>query len=339
MNDDAMGTPLISCIIVNWNTRELLLQCIESIEAWFASVTYEVIVVDNASSDGSVDAVHKTHPGVVVVENKRNGGFAAGVNQGLVMGKGEYFLVLNPDIIITDGSVSKLVAVFRENPEVGMVSPRLVNLDGSIQAGYVLKYPSIMQLVLFYTVLTRWSKRSQMLTSRYFEADLGLTMGSVLVDQLPGACMLVRRAAVEEVGMMDEQFQLFFEDVDWCFRMRQKGWRLLLCPDIAWKHIGGQSVRPGENYWVSGRFQMSLLFFFDKHGNIVQRVVSKFVLLSNSILILLARKLSFAVISGDSVRAARFSIDRQRFFLQEFRKKYVLTNMEFHHGDSKRNHS
>ena len=323
MIENALPGPILSCIIVNWNTKELLLQCIDSIECAFTSVSHEIIVVDNASGDGSLDALRAAHPGIVRIENECNKGFAGGVNQGMGIGRGKYFLILNPDIIVGAGSISKLIAVLDDDARIGIASPKLVNADGSTQSGYVLRYPSLAQLVLFYTVVAHWSMRSPYLRKRFYEHAVSCQDGSIAVDQVPGACMLVRRDAVVDVGMMDEEYFLFFEDVDWCYRMRQKGWRLVVCPEVVWRHLGGQSFRRGDTAWVAGRFHMSLLRYFEKHGSGAENMMAKVILLVNSLLILGVRRMLSAFVPENSRGSHTESINRQKYFLREFRNKYL----------------
>jgi hypothetical protein len=320
---DVSVNPFISCVIVNWNTKEVLLNCLRSINASLKPGSFEIIVIDNASEDGSADAVEKEFAGVRLTRNSDNRGFAYGVNQGLRAGVGTHFLVLNPDIELKPGTMEKLLDSFSE-PKVGMVSPLLVNSDGSRQQGYIRKTPNLMQLLLFHTFIASWTEGKSRLREKYMEDSGTSADGFIKVDQLAGACMLVSRQVIEEVGMMDENFRLFYEDVDWCYRCRMKGWRIILRTDCECFHLGGKSFERQDNYWMHARFIMSMLYYFDKHSGWAVRVFSKIVCVSNSVLIVSGKTLYAVVASSGKKNAIRNSIKKHKYFLHEFADRYLM---------------
>lgn len=319
-----MSGSLLSIIIVNWNTKDLLLQCIRSITNSLQNLTYELLVVDNASSDGSADAVCQQFSDVKIIANNLNKGFAAGVNQGIEYSTGNYVLILNPDIVLQPGCVEKLLYVFSSDKKVGIVTPRLINPDGTHQIGYFRKLPSLGQLVFFTTILQPWSLHRQSLVRRSLQDLSTNSLGSEEVVQIPGAFMLVPREVINDVGLMDEEFRLFFEDVDWCFRMRKKGWKLILYNDVSVVHLGGKSFIERDNFWMHGRFLLSMLYFFDKYGGWYEKSLSKVIAVSNSLLALAFRifQLLLTVREGKKEQL-RKSIKRHVFFLQEFWRHYI----------------
>ncbi len=208
------GTAKLSVIIVNWNTRDHLISCLVSLHETMSQGDTQVIVVDNASVDGSTQKVRERFPGDRLVSNGTNRGFAGGVNDGLKLARGEYILILNPDIVLRKGVVDGLITYLEGHPDVGGIMPLLRNEDGSVQKGYVRKIPTLMQVVLFATVLQPWASRRQRLVQRYLEAPLA-SSDAVVVEQIPGAFLLTTRRVIDRVGQFDERFRLFFEDVEW----------------------------------------------------------------------------------------------------------------------------
>ena len=231
----------VSAVIVNWNSGAALRECLDCLVDRTACRFLNIVVVDNASSDGSQSAAQR-FPGVVLVQNDENRGFASGVNQGLAVARGDVVLVLNPDVVLTPSTVPALVEFVTRRADVAVVGPKLVNPDGSVQ-GSARRAPSAWTgLFGRSTPLTKL-----MPNNPFSRRELpGLWNGGrepVEVDWLAGACLLVRREAVNQVGVMDERFFLFFEDADWCIRFRQAGWKVYYCPEAEAMHTVGQSRR------------------------------------------------------------------------------------------------
>ena len=314
---------LVSCVIVNWNTRDLLLQCVDALPSALGNIPHEIIVVDNASSDGSTDAIRTRYPGMCLIANQQNSGFAAGVNDGIKKARGHYLLILNPDIIPSSESIQSLIHTFKHDDHIGMVSPELVNPDGSSQLGYVYKYPSLMQVLLFHTVLNSWASGQDRLARRYYQHVSTKSGGWEEVQILAGACMFVKREVIDSIGLMDERFHLFYEDVDWCYRMIGKGWKLVVDHDVVWKHIGGQSFTVGDRSWVYARFEMSVLAFIDKHGTFVQRAISKLILLVNGVVMAGVNRFLLFLTADDKRTAREQKVTKYQLFLNAFWRKYI----------------
>ncbi|HEX7052147.1 MAG TPA: glycosyltransferase [Longimicrobiales bacterium] len=255
---------LVTATIVNWNTRDALRRCLDALTRARAAQDLEIIVVDNASEDGSADMVEREFPAVRLLRSPVNGGFAAGNNAALEHATGEYVLILNPDVEIGAHAIAALVAFLESTPRAAAVSPLLAGPDGRAHTHLYRRFPSLAQIVLFWTVLSPVSRRIPWLTRRFFEHDLD-ARGPIAVDQLPGAAMLVRRTAFEDIGRLDPDYFMWFEDVDWCYRARSAGHGLYVLPDVRAVHAGGASF----DSWGLGKrvhqFYRAFARFLCKH--------------------------------------------------------------------------
>jgi GT2 family glycosyltransferase len=223
--------PDASVVVVTYNALPWVEQCLESIRG------EEIVVVDNGSSDGTVDVVRELVPDATVIE-QGNLGLAAGWNAGMAAATGRWFLLLNADAWLTEGSLRRLVAFADEQPRAAMVGPRLLNPDGTLQRS-VRGFPTLWRLATEYFFLRKLAPRSRLLNGFYaggFEHDAVRE-----ADFVMGACMLVRREAVEQVGPLDDAFFLFSEETDWAYRFRQAGWKVLFFPGAECVHVGGAS--------------------------------------------------------------------------------------------------
>lgn len=232
-------SPELSVVIVSWNTRELLERCLRSLiaDAKNSGISTETIVIDNASSDGSVAALRQRFPEVTLEALKENLGFAAATNRGIRRARGRDILVLNPDTEVLPGALSAMLRALHSMPHVGMVGPLLLNPDGSLQSsGY--RFPNLTQSFLDFFPLHPRLVGSK-INGRVSPGD---GMSPYAVDHPLGACMLVRRAVVERVGMLDEQYFLYSEEIDWCRRIVAGGWTVLIAPSAHIIHYGGQST-------------------------------------------------------------------------------------------------
>lgn len=229
----------ISIIIINWNTRQMLLDCIASIYETVRKTSFELFVVDNGSTDGSVDAVERYFPSVKIIANKANEGFARANNHGLRIMHGRYAVLLNSDTLAREGSIERLISFMNLHSNVGICGPQLLNADGSRQTSYGC----------FPTVVGEFTSKNliRILVPRVYR---GLFMpahagqnGPVAVDFIIGACMVVRREAVARVGLLDEDYFFFYEEIDWCKRMKDAGWLVYNVPDAEIVHFGGASTK------------------------------------------------------------------------------------------------
>lgn len=237
---DDSGPP-VSAVIVNWNTKDLLLRCVEAA----AAAARAVIVVDNASTDGSADAVAARFPSVLLIRLPENRGFAAGANAGLRHARTDLVLLLNPDCVATAGAVERLARVLAGAPDCAAVGGRLVDESGRPQDGFnVRRFPTLATWAADLLLVDKvWPGNPA--TRRYEARDLDLDGPCpVDVDQPAAACLLLRRDVVIGLGGFDEGFApAWFDDVDLCRRLKAAGWRILLAPDARFVHRGGEAMR------------------------------------------------------------------------------------------------
>ncbi len=282
--------PDLSIVIVNWNVRELLRRCLVSIASsdglfvgldtpgystrgWRA----EVIVVDNASADGSVAMLAQDFPWVQVIANRQNRGFTTANNQGLAVSRGRYVLFLNPDTELAPDALSLLLRFAEEHPQVGVVGPQLRYGDGSLQSSR-RRFPTLATFFLESTIVQRWWPRNQVL-SRYYALDLDNDATSQ-VDWLVGACMLLRRAVLEQIGGFDEGFFMYSEELDLCRRAVDAGWQVVYLPAAVVTHYEGKS---SEQVVAARhiRFHSSRVRYVRKyHGRLAAAAVRSFLLLT-----------------------------------------------------------
>jgi hypothetical protein len=229
----------LTIVIVNWNGRDFLADCLESLFESTHGALMRVVVVDNASSDGSVEMVRERFPQVEVIANVENVGFAAANNQVLETFDSPYVILLNPDTIVKPGAVRTLLEYMEANPQIGMIGPKLLNEDGSLQRSCWRGFPSLGFVIS--DSLYLW-KLLPGLVRRYELSGDELNQVRK-VDHILGACMLTRREIIKQVGPMDAGYFLFLEETDWCYRIRQAGFSIVYVPHIEIVHLGERSVR------------------------------------------------------------------------------------------------
>ena len=265
----------LSIVIVNWNVCDLLRRCLHSIFSNLQSpISSQVVVVDNGSSDGSVEMVRAEFPTVHVIANTENRGFPAANNQGLAVAQGRYILLLNPDTEIVGDGLATLLAFADAHPDVGMVGPQLLYPDGSIQSSR-RRFPTLATAFFESTWLQPYAPRR--LLERYELLDQSDTVVQD-VDWLYGAALMARREAIEQVGPMDESFFMYSEELDWCRRFRETGWRVVYLPAAQIIHHEGKS----SEQVVAARhihFQTSKVRYFRKyHGRVAAEALRLFLI-------------------------------------------------------------
>ena len=210
----------VSVVIVNWNTIGLLKACIASVFSKTQSINFEVIVADNASTDGSVEMVRQEFSKVILIANAENVGFAAANNQGMAIAKGRYVLFLNSDTVVLNNAIQRTVVYADRQPDTAALGCRILNPDRSLQNSCFM-FPSLLNLFLFSTYLYRFFPRSRFFGREqmtWWDRD-----DAREVDVVTGCYMLVRKRAIEEVGMMDRGLFMYAEETAWCYRFRSKG--------------------------------------------------------------------------------------------------------------------
>lgn len=246
--------PLISAVIVSFNTRAMTLDCLQTLIKALAGLSAEIVVVDNASHDGSADAITASFPGVHLLRNERNAGFGAANNLGMQAARGEFFLLLNSDAFPEPDAIRALVDFLHAHPRAGVAGPRTLNGDGSLQIScYKLPSPAHAWLENLWlsSGYSRWAHDRQR-----------------AVEFVIGACMLVRRAVVDEVGGFDEQFFMYSEEADWQRRMHDRGWGVFFVPEARVVHLGGASGA-NDRARINRYFFESLDRYVKKHHGFV----------------------------------------------------------------------
>ena len=263
--------PLVSVIIVSWNACDYLVQCLKSLTPDVCVYPMEIIVVDNASSDGSAEAVASRFPNVRLIRNSANLGFAKANNIGIAHSRGRYLALINSDVKLLPHCLTRLVDYCEQHPEVGMVGPRIFGGDGKLQRS-CRGFPTLWNMFCRALALDRIFPRYKLFTSytlwHWLQNDLRT------VDILAGSFWLVRRQAVEQVGLLDESFFMYGEDMDWCKRFWDRGWKLVFVPSAEAFHYGGASSanaplrfyiekqRADFQYWKKHHSRLSVVCFF-----------------------------------------------------------------------------
>lgn len=247
-------TPDVSIVTVNWNTRELLRRAIESAERWAGGLRIERIVVDNASADGSAEMVRRDFPDVRLIANDDNAGYTKACNQGIAVAGGRYVLFLNSDAELTEGCLPELVRVMEAHPEVGACSPRLTADRAAVPGGV---FPRLWLRLL--PVSLNWRIENRMIQRFYRDAEI------YDVEWLVGACLMVRRAVIEQVGGMEERLFMWYDDADWCLRMKKAGWRRVVVPGALCRHEHGASAQQVPSLQADFRMTMAEYSYWRLH--------------------------------------------------------------------------
>ena len=229
----------VSFIIVSWNVRELIERCLSSIFEHVKNSEYEIIVIDNASVDGSASMIAEKFPAVKLIANPDNKGFGAACNQGIAQATGDTIFLMNPDSQLEDGTLEALVAYMDTHADVGVCAPQIRNADGSIQQS-VRRFPAPLSQILVLLKLRRFASRIPPLR-KYFALDFDYAKDEQEIDQPMGAALFMRARVLREVGVFDERFYLWFDEVDLCKRIRDAGWKIIYCAHAQVTHQAGKS--------------------------------------------------------------------------------------------------
>ena len=261
-----MGNPpLVSALVVSYNVRDLLLDCLRALHASPSardSRHLEVVVVDNASTDGSADAVEKEFPAVKLVRQAKNTGYGRANNIGLQECSGRFVLLLNPDVTVDANCVDRLADFLLVRPDVGAAGPRLLRPDGSLDLACRRGFPTPATAFYRLVGLSRLFPRSR----RFNRYNMGFQPDSDTheIDAGTGACLMVRRAAVDRVGFFDPDYFMYGEDIDLCFRLKQGGWKVFYVPSATAVHYKGMSTRQNTRRMLY-EFHSAMWTFHHKH--------------------------------------------------------------------------
>jgi len=245
----------LSIALVNWNNKDYLQRCLESIEAAQLPFTYEIVVADNGSTDGSQAMLADRFPYVKLIQNKGNVGVARGNNQCIQNSSGRHIYVLNNDTVVNRPSIEAMIIFLDEHPEAGAAGGNLLNPDGSFQSSFC-NFPTLREEFL---IVSHVGIR----LNPYFPSYNGPYPSIREVDWISSASIVVRRQAIEEVGLVDEEYFIYSDETDWQYRLRQAGWKVYYLPQVTTVHYGGGSFQPGgQRYTLVYRGRM---LFARKH--------------------------------------------------------------------------
>jgi GT2 family glycosyltransferase len=251
----------LSTIIVSWNTKQLLKNCLQSLLHELKDIESEVFVVDNNSEDNSADMVANEFPQVKLIRNDTNRGFAAANNQVLAQAQGKYILLLNPDTEIFPNAIKNLIGFLNTNDKAYVVAPQLINSDGSIQRS-CRSFPTFLAMLYELIGLSRLFPNHKLFGHyKMLEFDHNHERQ---VDQPEGACLLIRRSVIERIGMLDEGYFMLFEEVDWCYRIKQAGLEIWFTPKAKVKHHYGQAIKQVKIKMILSSHR-GLYRFWSKH--------------------------------------------------------------------------
>ena len=254
---------VLSICMVSLNCWTVLQDCLKSLKASDPPVDYEIIVVDNASTDGTPDLIVKHYPTIRLIPNDRNVGFTKATNQGIAASNGKYLLWLNTDTILRPDALFQLVQFLDQHPKVGIVGPKVLNLDGSFQPQCRRGLPTPTASLFYLTKLDRmWPENQQL--GQYLLTYLPIDVANE-VDAVSGCCLMARREVWDTIGPLDERIFGFGEDIDWCVRAKKAGWEVWYYPASVITHLKGQGGAHSKPYHKAFGIHQAMWVFYRKH--------------------------------------------------------------------------
>lgn len=258
-----MTTANLSICIVNYQARDYLRNCLHSIIANPPQDEYEVIVVDNGSTDGTAEMLGREFPRVSLIQNNTNLGFTAPMNQALRRAQGQFLLLLNPDTLIHPHAFDRMIAFMLEHPQVGICGPKVLNTDGSLQAPCRRGESRPWAVISYFLRLNRIFPHSKLFGGylmNYMDEDVTHEVAGVA-----GSCMLIRRQVIDQVGYLDERFFAYQEDADYCFQARRAGWQVFYVPEAQVTHFGGEGGSRVQPYRSIYAWHQSYFLYYRKN--------------------------------------------------------------------------
>ena len=252
----------VSIIIVNYNTKKLTLECIQSIYNSNMLYQFEIFVVDNHSSDGSVHAIREAFPSVKVIENEENVGFSKANNQAILESKGRYILLLNSDTIVLENTISYSIDFMNRDKSIGATGCKVALPDGTLDKACHRGFPTPEASFYYLTGLAKKFPNNPRFNS-YHKGYLNMDETHE-IDCLVGAYMMVRRETIDQVGMLDETFFMYGEDIDWCYRIKEAGWKIYYTPKVTITHYKGASSRK-KPFKIVYEFHRAMFLFHKMH--------------------------------------------------------------------------
>jgi len=260
--------PDLSIIIVNFNTKQLLYECLDSIQSKVKEITYEVFVVDNASIDGSAEMVEREFPWVKLIKNKENLGFAKANNQAIGKAKGEIILLLNSDTLIIDNNIKPLLTFMKNHKNVGIVGCKVLDENGNLSYT-AINFPDLISEWWFfsYDIIRR------ILNVSFYKKYKGINYDKISpVDWVSGCAFFIKKEVIKKIGMLDENFFLYYEDTEYCYRAKKAGFEVIYYPFYKILHYRGKSGDPINFKTLIYCFNSSCYYFQKTHGYLYAKI-------------------------------------------------------------------
>ena len=279
----------LSIVIVNWNTKDLLMACLDSLSKQQITYKTEIIVVDNASSDGSAEIVNKNYQHVKLIRNDMNLGFGKANNIGMKQSHGRYICLLNSDVVVLPGCIESLIKFMDQNKSIGISSPKILSPDMIMQST-CRKLPSLWNNICETLYLNRLFPKSNLLSGEHMTFFDHATISKV--EGLAGCCLMIRKAALDQAGLFDERFFIYFEETDLCKRFRLAGWDIVYFPDAAIiHHHAGSSSKDPVRFNIE--FIKSQMQYWKKNHSKAAVIIFMFILLIHHGTRLILRSISY----------------------------------------------
>jgi N-acetylglucosaminyl-diphospho-decaprenol L-rhamnosyltransferase len=301
----------LTVVVISFNTRSMLATCLTLISAQVSDIDHEIVVVDNGSDDGSPEMVARDFPHLILIRNSENRGFAAAVNQAIRASVGRCVLLLNSDATLIEGAAHTMLSHLETHPKVGAVGGMLLNPDGSFQASYA-DFPTLLSETLLLSGLSRW-----LLPPSFPSYSACQSHERRSVDWICGAVLMLRRAAIEDVGLLDEQFFMYAEEVDWCRRAARAGWSTVYLPEARATHLVGGSYQRVPTRRREQIYRSKWLYFRKNHGWL-QASAFRLLVHGCSLVKLIAWLLPTLGPSGPANERARSNVSSYRYLLSHF---------------------
>lgn len=298
---------VVSIIIVNYNTDKLLIDCVKSVSSSMRLSDFELIVVDNSSSDESLIEFKKEYPDVFLINNKENVGFSKAVNQTLKTIKGQFVLLLNPDTVIEHGSIDKMISFMQDNPQTGVCGPAIYNPDKTLQMSSH-HFPRLLDIFFDKTHLSKIFSKNP-LFGRY-QMSYWAHDTTREVDWLTGACLMVRTELLNQINGFDERFFMFCEDIDLCLRIKQKGFKSVFLPQAKIIHYKSGSSNIIRNKAPIMAWE-SLIMFWQKHYGQFSAFLLKGILCLDAIVKIAALKIMLLKVKNNEDTLAEIDYFKQ----------------------------
>jgi GT2 family glycosyltransferase len=258
-------TPTVSIVIVTWNGKKYALECLDSLRELGGVIGIEVVVVDNASTDGTPQAIREHYPEVKLIQNEANLGFAKANNIGIAATRGDYVCLVNSDVVVPPGCLEKMVDFMKANPDIGLLGPKMLSPTGGVGQS-VNRLPTVWNYLCFALGLHSLVPNSK-LFGGFLMAGYGYNKTED-VEVLTGWFWMVPRRALEQVGGLDERFFMYGEDLDWCYRFLKAGWRVVFFADAEALHYGAASSGQAPNRFYVEMVRANLQYFQKHYGRL-----------------------------------------------------------------------